>query len=42
MELYLENKEQVHTMKVMRRCESTWYDHCKPGKSGSKYVGGEI
>ena len=39
MELYPE-QERVHTIENMRRCESTWYDHCKPAKWGSKYVGG--
>ena len=35
-------QERVNTIEKMRRCESTWYDHCKPPKWGSKYVGGEI
>ena len=33
-------QERVNTIEKMRRCESTWYDHCKPAKWGSKYVGG--
>ena len=33
-------QEQENTIGIMRRCESTWYDHNKPGKFGSKYVGG--
>ncbi len=32
--------ERIHTVGIMRRCESWWYDHNKPGKFGSKFVGG--
>ena len=33
--------ERIHTVGIMRRCESWWYDHNKTGKFGSKFVGGE-
>ncbi len=33
-------QEKIHTIDIMRRCESTWYDHCKPAKWGSKFLGG--
>lgn len=33
-------QERNNTIEGMRKASSTWYDHNKPGKWGSKYVGG--
>ena len=39
MNLYPE-QERNNTIAIMRRADSGWYDHCKPAKWASSYVGG--